>query len=214
MPSFMNLVGRQFGRLTVLERDLSGKKQIVKYRCQCQCGKILSVDAGNLRSGHTTSCGCYRKEFLRITHTKHNSVKTRLYKIWANMLDRCRRPNSTFYKEYGGRGIKVCDEWRQFENFRDWALENGYNDTLTIDRIDVNRNYAPDNCRWATLLVQSRNKRNNLKITFCGETKTVSEWSEITKIPRQSIARRFKSGWNIDDVLKKIDRRIQRRKEQ
>ena len=148
MPKLNDLTGQRFGRLTVLERTE------LKWLCKCDCGNKKIVAGGHLVSGDTKSCGC-----LRIKHGMRN---TRLYSIWHGMKERCYNTKHKFYKHYGGRGIKVCEEWKNdFQTFADWALSHGYADNLTIDRIDVNGNYEPSNCQWATNAEQQRNKRNS-----------------------------------------------------
>jgi len=164
MGQLKNRIGETYGYLTVIER---GKTKIhpsgspsIQWVCKCKCGNVISVDVNNLRMGHTQSCGCLSK-----THpnaTKHNLYHRykRLYNIWTNMKQRCTNPNNSDFKNYGGRGIEVCNEWRDsFENFCLWALDNGYGSDLTIDRIDNNGNYEPSNCRWVTMLIQRHNQR-------------------------------------------------------
>lgn len=165
---FNDLVGKRFGRLVVLERAeskiLSNGNIKTMWLCRCDCGNTSVVRADSLMGGKTTSCGCY----LRERQIKHGGYKDRLYHVWHNMKDRCERPKNTNYKNYGGRGIKVCDEWREYANFREWAYANGYDENApfgdcTLDREDVNGNYEPSNCRWVDLKVQENNRRNSRK---------------------------------------------------
>lgn len=131
----------------------------------------------------------------------HGMRWTRLYNIWSLMHSRCENQNLGYYKRYGGRGISVCDEWKQFKAFEEWALNNGYKDGLSIDRIDVNGNYEPRNCKWSTNLEQSRNKRNSLYITIDGESKTIGEWSEISGLSYKTIQRRLHTGCKNEGLL-------------
>lgn len=158
----IDLTGEVFGRLTVVKRN--GSRYKVPLReCKCECGSTCYVVSKSLLNGSTRSCGCYRHECERETLSKsritHGQSHTRLYRTWTNMLARCSNPKESHYPDYGGRGITVCDKWRNFETFAKWANNNGYTEALTIDRINVNGNYEPNNCRWTTMAVQNRNKR-------------------------------------------------------
>ena len=198
-------IGTKFGHWTVIGepiRDKNGYHK--KYLCECDCEKHTQryVDSQNLKRGKSISCGCVTAECTRKRRTKHGEAGTRLFYILVNMKERCFNPNSNAYKNYGERGIVVCQEWmHSYECFRDWELKNGYSDDLTIDRIDVNGNYEPTNCRWATNKEQCNNKRNNQLITYNGETHNTAEWSDILGIKKQTLQSRIDRGYPIEDIL-------------
>lgn len=176
-----DLSGKQFGKLEVIKRVPNTSR--VKWLCKCICGNEVVVQSGNLLCGNTKSCGCYKKEKTKETKTKHGESKTRLYRIWAGMKCRTCNNKSPIFSYYGGRGIRVCNEWESsYKNFSEWAKDNGYNDELTLDRIDNNGNYEPKNCRWITKEEQANNRRSNHLLTHAGETHTIKEWSVITGI--------------------------------
>ena len=199
-----NMIGERYGRLTVDHlycRGGNGKKLL--WACKCDCGNMVNVSRTHLITGHTSSCGCLRTEGNIKRLTKHGLSDTRLFWCWRHMINRCENPKTKAYSDYGGRGIKVCDEWHDSTLFIKWALENGYQDNLTIDRINVNGNYEPSNCRWVDMKVQSRNKRNNINITYEGETHCLSEWCEIKGIPYDRTQRRYYKGYPLDKVFEK-----------
>lgn len=204
MAKAINIAGQRFGRLTVIERVASTKAQ-AQWRCVCDCGKETVVRSQDLRNGHTKSCGCYGLE-VSVSHTPsfstHKESRSRLYRVWIGMKGRCNNCKNKAYSYYGGRGIKVCQDWNEsYALFRDWALANGYQENLTIDRIDVNGNYCPENCRWVSMKVQMNNTRANRRITLNGETKTMAEWSESTGLSYETIRNRTIKGKPADEVL-------------
>lgn len=197
--SKINMIGKKFGKLTVLEECEERKERRIVYKCKCDCGNISYVIGKNLRNGTTKSCGCLRRESYNIKHGKRN---TTLYNVWCGMKYRCTNKNRYDYNSYGGRGIEVCKEWlNDFQTFYDWAISNGYKKGLEVDRIDVNGNYEPCNCRLITHRDNCNNKRNNVYITFNGNTKTMSQWSEELNIPYASIKDRHLRGWSDKECL-------------
>lgn len=181
--------GYRFGRLTVLGFSHTNKGQSF-WNCICDCGNITTVGQGNLRSGKTKSCGCLRRENPSRIKT-NNLSKTRIHKIYHNMKARCLNPNLERYKDYGKRGIKICDEWLGkfvgFNNFCKWAFENGYDESLTLDRIDNDGNYCPENCRWVDKKTQRRNSRNIINIKIGNETKCLKDWCAIYGINESGV---------------------------
>lgn len=203
------LIGERFGRWTVVKLDgydKSGKNTM--FLCKCDCGKTRRVLRNSLLRGLSKSCGCLCKEIQSELHNgksfvvKHNLSNSRIYHIWASMKGRCYNNNDNAYKDYGARGITVCDEWKNdFMSFYNWAMNNGYHDDLTIDRIDVNGDYKPSNCRWATFKEQQNNRRNNNYVTIGNVTKTFSDWCETYGINRRTAYRRLEYGWSLDKSL-------------
>lgn len=190
-----DLTGQRFGRITVLGFDHFDKWNKGRWLCRCDCGKIWTVDTHQLKSGHTKSCGCLKAQMAGDRTRTHGQSGSKLYRVWAAMLKRCENPNDPGYKNYGGRGITVCEDWHNFENFQTWALSSGYKEGLLIDRTDNNKGYSPENCAWTTRQAQNENRRNVHKLTVNGETHTVSEWAVLTGIDRHTIQKRIKNGY-------------------
>lgn len=208
MGKLIDLTGQNFGLWKVIERAQDhikpNKKKEVVWKCQCGCeNKTIALVMGqNLRKGVSRSCGCAHKEIVRELFTKHGESDTRLYRIWQRLIDRCTNPNNPRYESYGGRGIEVCKEWEDsFEIFFDWSIVNGYQENLSIDRIDNNSGYRPMNCRWATDITQQNNKRNNRYLSYNGEIHTVAEWSRILNINYKTLINRVCSGWSDEKCL-------------
>ena len=189
----IDLTNQRFGKLTAIRPACKDHRGEYKWLCKCDCGNETVVYGSHLRKGDTVSCGCV----MRNVSKTHGESKTRLYTIWQHMKSRCDNPNTDHYDCYGGRGIKYCDEWKTFEVFKEWAVSNGYTDELTIDRIDVNGNYEPSNCRWATRKLQGENTRKAKQITHNGETHSLREWGKILGIPKSTIQARYQRGVNI-----------------
>lgn len=207
---FIDMTGQTVGRLKVIRRadDYVGLNyRAAQWECKCSCPQHTKVvvRGTQLRNGHTNSCGCYHADVVSLANTSHGDTTEsgvkRLYSIWAHMIDRCENPNSSGFEDYGGRGIEVCDEWHDYAVFKAWALNNGYSDTLSIDRIEVNGNYEPGNCRWANSEQQANNTRRNRMLTLNGETHTMAEWSRILSIPYNRINARIHRGWSVERAL-------------
>ena len=195
----VDLTGKRFGRLTVIKRVYREGSNLVYWLCKCDCGNKKEVRADSLKNGSTQSCGCYAKELA----TKHGLSHHPLYCIYNSMKERTTNKNIADYKYYGDRGIKVCKEWENdFMEFYNWAIDNGYKEGLSIDRIDVNGDYEPSNCRWATAKQQLNNRTFNHNITYKGETHTISEWSEKIGINRYTLYCRINTlHWPIEKAF-------------
>lgn len=193
--------GNRYGRLLVTK--YVGKiKNKTSWECICDCGNTKIVPGIYLRTGQTRSCGCIHREQLIRRQTKYN-VPRRLYSIWYKMIDRCENANEKKYKYYGGKGVKVCDEWHDPCIFFKWAFESGYKENLTIDRINFNGDYEPNNCRWITFKKQQNNRSDNRYETINGITKTVQEWCEHYGVKTELVWSRLTRGWTFEDALLK-----------
>ena len=203
MSRVIDISGNRYGRLLVLERFGKTGDGKATWKCVCACGREVVVSGKDLRSGNTRSCGCLQKETAASRHTIHSISSTRLYKIWMQMKERCYNPNTPQYKDWGGRGITVCDDWlNNVQAFYGWAMNNGYADDLSLDRIDNNKGYSPDNCRWATREDQCNNKRTNRLITYNGKTQTISQWADELGINYYTLQSRItKYKWSIEKAL-------------
>lgn len=205
-----DLTGMQFDYWTVLHKDESYKgHQNTKWVCRCRCGTVRSVLACTLKSGNSKSCGC--RPHAPGGPRKHGMTKTRLFSIWAAMRERCRDRNNATSRQYFGRGIRVCAEWDRFEVFRDWARANGYADNLTIDRIDVNGNYCPENCRWIPIEQQQSNKTNTVYVEYHGTQRCLRSLCVELGFPYKTAHRRLrraeKAGKTVstDQLLRPIE---------
>lgn len=193
-----NLNGHRFGKLSVVKFAYrkNGKSY---YSCKCDCGETVDVRSDCLTTGNTRSCGC----LVTDTNSKINSVtKEKLYRVWYGMKSRCDNLNNKHYQHYGGRGVKISDEWNTYGKFKSWAIDNGYVDGLSIDRIDVNGNYAPNNCRWVTIQKQQENKRNNKYYTHNGKCLLLRDWSKLTGIKEETLYSRINTlGWDFESAI-------------
>ena len=197
----IDLVGQKFNHLTVVSfyKVIKNRRY---WNCICDCGNHTLANTRDLRSSDKRSCGC----LVETNHfRKHGKSNTRLYNIYNKMVQRCCSETNKDFKHYGKRGITVCKEWLDkkdgFDNFYNWAMNNGYSEKLTIDRIDNNAGYSPLNCRWADTITQANNKRSCVNITYNGETKTISEWARTINVNPSLIRSRLKNGWSVEKAL-------------
>lgn len=198
MPRLIDLTGQRFGRLTVIRRDGTNKNGSATWLCKCDCGNVKVASGRDLTNGDTKSCGCSRR-----APRKHGMTKTRLYRIWSDMKNRCQNPNNHAYKDYGGRGITVCKEWSDdFNRFKEWAADSGYREGLTIERIDFDKGYCPDNCTWITLSEQAQNRRMCIFVTINGKTMNLQQWCDELGIDYKLAHNRIhKLGWEPEKAL-------------
>ena len=205
MSKSIDLKGKRFSRLTVIERVENNSRGNTMWRCKCDCGNEIVVRGSCLTSGNTKSCGCYRYDQTVSKNKTHGKSHTRIYVEWQNMKQRCFDPKDKSYPDYGGRGISICPEWvgeHGAKNFISWAYENGYKDDLQIDRIDNNGNYCPENCRWATKKEQANNRRSNILITYNGKTQTLKQWCEELGLDYFSTRQRIRRNhWSIEKAF-------------
>ena len=194
------LIGQKFGSLTVIAMaEGRSKRGATLWLCKCACGNEVIVSQCNLTN--TDSCGCINRVIRGKIEEKHGLSKTRLCSVLSGIKGRCRNKNNPGYKNYGERGIKVCDEWDSLTVFYNWAVNNGYREDLFIDRIDNNGNYCPENCRWVTRKENNRNKRNNTLVSFDGKEQCVSAWAEEKEINVNTLISRLKSNSNLEEAL-------------
>lgn len=210
-----DIVGKKFNRLTVLSFDHKKphpnptKGYFYFYKCQCECGNITVVKRERLISLETKSCGCYGKELRHSLLATKRELNYRLYRIWCGMKQRCYNPNNERYIHYGNKGISICSEWLEnYDNFYNWAINNGYSEKLSIDRIDNNSNYEPSNCRWTNAKNQATNRTTTNFITYNNQTLSISEWSCKLGINRYTLDSRIERGWSIEKAFNTPVRKI------
>ena len=203
MKKSQDLTGKKFGMLTVLAELQERRHGKVMWLCKCDCGKLHIAPGTRLVNGNVHSCGCLRYKRAAESLIKHGKRQSRLYSIWANMKNRCHLESSTEYKRYGARGIRVCEEWRNnFQSFYDWAMANGYQENLTLDRIYNNGDYEPSNCRWATSKEQGRNTRRTRYLTCNGRTQCIADWADETGLSQSLIRQRIeKLHWGVEKAI-------------
>lgn len=205
---YEDISGKKFNMLTVIEPvrimdNRNRKNGTIKWNCLCECGNTTILTKYLITSGTVKSCGCYKTQKMKNgeLHLKHGYAKTRIYRIWNLMKERCKNKNNPSFMNYGGRGITLCKEWESFDPFCKWAMSHGYSDKLSIDRIDVNGDYCPENCRWATAKEQSRNKRTNREIEYNGKTMLLKDWANELNISSSTILSRISKGLPIEKIL-------------
>lgn len=195
-----SIAGNRYGRLTVLSAFTRSRRGWL--HCLCDCGEEKAIRRDHVVSGRVVSCGCYGKTLGAKRNRTHGLTGTRLYRIWKDMRNRCRNKNVPGYPSWGGRGIRVCEEWGSFEPFFEWSVKHGYEESLTLDRLDNNGDYTPENCRWVTMKEQSLNRRSNVYLTYDGVTKHLSEWDTDIGAARPGRVRaRLNAGWTVEQAV-------------
>ncbi|QVY60931.1 hypothetical protein [Cytobacillus gottheilii] len=209
MRRVSDLTGERFGRLVVVKRVENIDKGS-RWLCKCDCGIEKVIRRVHLANGNTKSCGCLSKEISSVRgykskigerSRKHGDFGTKLYGVWAGMKRRCDNSNSIPYRDYGGRGIKVCEEWKDYSSFKEWAIRAGYEEGLSIERKDVNSDYCPENCMWIPLNQQNRNKRLSIRIEYRGELYTIKQLSELTGLKESTLRARYYKGLAVEEII-------------
>lgn len=189
MPKFKDWTGEKVGDLTVIGLGKKYKNGKITWDCRCKCGRVvrrISFDLSHKRATHCSKCA------NRVSQIVHGMTGTKIYQVWQGIKARCYNPNNNSYKNYGGRGIRLCDDWKSdFQVFYDWAVSNGYKEGLSIERLDVNGNYCPDNCSWIPMSDQAKNTRANVFIEHGGERETLSEWNRVYGLPLNTVSQRY-----------------------
>lgn len=198
-----DIAGQRYGKLTVIQRAenhiTSGGYPVTMWMVRCDCGNVKVVRGSDLKAGRIHSCGCMIKEDP--VARKHGGSGTKLYKIYHGMRSRCYNPKNKDYQHYGAKGVIIAPAWSTFQEFQKWAVENGYRDGLSIDRIDVDGNYSPDNCRWVEMREQHDNTTRTIRLTCNGVTKTIGEWASEIGISARTLRRRKMLGWEDEKII-------------
>lgn len=203
----IDLTGQRFGRLVAKEYVGKSENGCSLWKCMCDCGEEITARTANLRNGNTQSCGCYQRQRARETRLKHDLTNTRLFKVFQSMVERTTNPKAGQYENYGGRGITICDEWlNDFQAFYDWAMANGYDPDAprgecSIDRIDNDKGYSPDNCRWVDQIAQANNRRTNRFIVYLGEKITITQAARKYGLRAEKLRRRIIKGWSVEAAI-------------
>lgn len=206
MPKRIDLTGQTINGLKVIRRadKKDGKNAYWEFTCPL-CGETGTTSTYNIKNGKVQSCGCLVRKngskFFKKYNTTHGESRTRLYTCWHNMIDRTTNTKNKAYKQYGARGITVCEEWKDYLKFKEWAIKNGYSEELTLERIDNNRGYGPDNCKWADWDTQNNNKQQSRKISYNGEIKTIDQWAKQFNINRSTLTHRLNKGWTLKKAI-------------
>lgn len=203
----INMLGERSGRLTVIAESPNSKKGEGMWLCKCECGNEVIALGHALRIKRKQSCGCLLAESNVKRLKTHGMAGTRVYRSWQHMKERCDSIESKDYKNYGGRGIRYCEQWKSFESFYEWSMNNGYSDSLSIDRIDNDGNYEPSNCRWSTRQVQNSNTRVNIFVEINNQTKTLASWAKEVGMNEGTIRWRYKQGITGERLISKKDYR-------
>lgn len=201
MPKKIELIGKRFGRLMVIDEYDRPYSGAYRYLCKCDCGNEVVVWGCSLRAGHSRSCGCYKRDTTIARNTKYKKEDKILYSTWKGMRQRCNDKNHIRYNRYGGRGIQVCNEWNDYMKFYYWSIENGYEKGKQLDRINNDADYTPNNCRWVTAFENNNNKNNVKRFEIEGVVHTLSEWCQIYNIKKSTVRARLRRGWDIEKAL-------------
>ena len=215
MSAFVNLIGKRFGRLVVIGRVENDKYNKIRYLCKCDCGEEKTILRNSLVSKRTVSCGCLQKERAKSVNAKHNHTRSPIYSVWQNMIQRCNNYRNKQYKDYDKRKIKVCYRWsnKNTNGFENFLKDMGYPPTNKhqIDRIDNNKGYYKENCRWVLPKINCRNKRNNHTLKYNNKEQCITDWSETTGINKKTIKSRIERGWSPEKTLTTPVRKIKRK---